>query len=171
VTEADLNDVYSKMTCGMITEASMQPLDPSVQDVITTVVKAVGNGRTDINATPDMMGATSSSQRHGSYNASQDSRNAKRLKASALGNAVIGNRNEKSGAPDDITPAKKGATGKSCDMDLSFVRWMQLISERDHQKPVTLTELKKCGSDQYSQLFVVSTIRTSLTRRIGNHAS
>jgi hypothetical protein len=35
------------------------------------------------------------------------------------------------GAPDDITPAKKGTTGKSCDMDLSSIRWMQLINERD----------------------------------------
>ncbi len=64
------------------------------------------------------MGATSSSQRPSSYNASQDSRQAKRLKSSALDNAVIGNRKEKSDAPDDITPAKKGLTGKSCDMDL-----------------------------------------------------
>jgi hypothetical protein len=38
---------------------------------------------------------------------------------------------------------KKGTTGKSCGMDLSSVRWMQLISERDPQKPVTLPELKK----------------------------
>jgi hypothetical protein len=105
VTEADLNDVYSNMTCEMITEASTQPLDPSIQEVITTVNKAVGNG---INATPDTMEATFSSRRPGSYNASQDSRNAKKLKALALRNAVIGNRNEKSGAPDDITPTKKG---------------------------------------------------------------
>jgi hypothetical protein len=89
------------------------------------------------------MGATSSSQRPGSYNASQDSHNAKRLTASALGNAVIGNRNEKFGALDDITPAKKGPAGKSCNIDLSSVCWMQLISERGPQKPVTLLELKK----------------------------
>ncbi len=111
--------------------------------MITTVAKSVGNGTTDINATLDTMGATSSSQRPGSYNASQDSRNTKRLKALALGNAVIGNHNEKSGAPDDITPTKKGPADKSCDMDLSSVCWMQLISERDPQKPVTLPELKK----------------------------
>ena len=97
MTEADLNDVYSK-TCGMITEASTQPLDRSIQQVITTVTEAIGN------ATPDTMEATSSSRRPRSYNAAQDSRNAKRLKASALGNVVIGNRNEKSGALDDITP-------------------------------------------------------------------
>ena len=139
--------------------------------MIATVTEAVGNGTTDINATLDTMGATSSSQRPGSYNASQDSRNAKRLKALALGNAVIGNRNEKSGAPDDITPTKKGLNGKSGDMDLSSVCWMQLILERDPQKPVTLTELKRRGSDWYSQTFVVSTIRTSPPRRIGNHAS
>ena len=61
VTEADLNDVYSNMTCGMIADASTQPLDPSVQDVITTVAKAVENGTTDVNTTPDTAGATSSS--------------------------------------------------------------------------------------------------------------
>jgi hypothetical protein len=55
VTEADLNDVYSNMTCGMIAEASTQPLDPSVQDVITTVAKAVENGTTVVDATPDTM--------------------------------------------------------------------------------------------------------------------
>jgi hypothetical protein len=143
VTEADLNDVYSKMTCGMLAETSTQPLDLSVQDVITTVAKAVENGTTDVNATPDTTGDTSSSQRPGSYNASQDSCHTKRLKASALGNAVIGNHNEKSGAPDDITPIKKGLTGKLCDMNLSSVHWMQLILERDHQKPVTLPEFKK----------------------------
>ena len=143
MAEADLNDVYSNMTCGMITEASTQPLNPSIQEVITVVTKAVGKGTTDINATPDTMGDTSSSQRPGSYNASQGSRNAKRLKASALGNAVIGNRNEKSGAPDVITPIKKRLTDKSSDMDLSFVCWMQLILERDPQKPVILMELKK----------------------------
>ena len=82
MTEADLNDVYSNMTCGIIAEASTKPLDPSVQDVITTVAKAVENGTTDVIATPDTMGATSSSQRPGSYNASQDSFHAKRLKAS-----------------------------------------------------------------------------------------
>ena len=139
--------------------------------MIATVTEAVGNGTTDINATLDTMGATSSSQRPGSYNASQDSHNAKRLKALALGNAVIGNRNEKSGAPDDITPTKKGLTGKSGDMDFSSVCWMQLILERDPQKPVTLTELKKRGSDRYSRLFVVSTIRTSPPWRIGICAS
>jgi hypothetical protein len=37
---------------------------------------------------------------------------------------------------------KKGPTGKSCDIDLSSVCWMQLISEHDPQKPVNLTELK-----------------------------
>ncbi len=171
MTEADLNDVYSNMTCGMITEASTPPLDPSIQEVITTVIKAVGNGTTDINATLDTMGATSSSRRPGSYNASQVSCNAKRLKASTLGNAVIGNHNEKSGAPDDITPTKKGLTGKSGDMDFSYVDWMQLISECDPQKPVTLTELKKRGSDWYSQLFDVSTIRTAPPQRIENHTS
>jgi hypothetical protein len=87
----------------------------------------------------------------------------------ALGNAVIGNRNEKSGAPDDITPTKKGLNGKSGDMDLSSVHWMQLILERDPQKPVTLTGLKKARIG--SVLFVASTIRTSPPRRIGNHAS
>ena len=144
VTEADLNDVYSNMTCGMIADASTQPLDPSVQDVITTVAKAVENGTTDVNTTPDTTGATSSSRRPSSYNASQFKRQTKRLKSSALGNAVVGNRKEKAGAPDDITPAKKGTTGKSCDMDLSSVCWMQLINERDPtQKPVTLPELKK----------------------------
>ncbi len=103
-------------------------------------------GATDINATPDTMGATSSSWRPGSYNASQDSRNAKRLKELPLGNAAIGNGNGKSSAQDDIPPTKKGLTGKSGDMDLSSVCWMhQLILECDPQKPVTLTEaeLKK----------------------------
>jgi hypothetical protein len=98
------------MTCGMIAEISTQPLDPSVQVVITTVTKAVKNSTMDVNATPDTMGATSSSRRPSSYNANQFSRQAKRLKSLALGNAVIGNRKEKSGAPDDITPAKKGTT-------------------------------------------------------------
>ena len=171
MTEADLNDVHSNMTCGMIAESLTQPLNPSIQEVIVIVAEAIGNGITDIVATRDTLEATSRTQHPGSYNFTQNSCNANRLKALAVGNAVIGNRNEKSGALDDITPAKKGLTGISCDMDLSSVCWMQLILERDPQKPVNLTELKKSGSDWYSQLFVVSTIRTSPPRRIGNHTS
>jgi hypothetical protein len=119
VTEADLNDVYSNMTCGMIADASTQPLDPSVQDVITTVAKAVENRTTDVNATSDTMGATSSSRRPSSYNASQDSRQAKRLKALALGNAVIGNPNDKSSARMTLLPPKR-------DQLANHVTWMFL---------------------------------------------
>ncbi len=148
VAEAKLNDVYSNMTCGMITELLTQPLDPAIQEVITTVAEAIDDGITDIVTKPGTqnvatMESTSCTRRAENYNSTQDSCNAKRLKTLALGNAVIGNRIEKSGALDDITPSKKGPTGKSCDIDLSSVCWMQLILECDPQKPDDLTELKK----------------------------
>jgi hypothetical protein len=87
-------------------------LDPAIQDVITTVAEAIDDGITDIVTTPDTqkvatMEATSWNRRPEKNNSTQDSCNTKRLKTSALGNAVIGNRIEKCGALDDITPAKK----------------------------------------------------------------
>ncbi len=84
MTEADLNDIYSNMPCGMRTESLTQPIDPSIQEVITTVIEAIGKGITDIVATPDMMEDFFCTWRPGSYNATQDGRNAKRLKVSDL---------------------------------------------------------------------------------------
>ncbi len=81
----------------------------------------------------------------------------------ALGNAVIGNHKEKSGAPDDITPAKKGPTGKSCDMDLSSVRWplhrayvyhsLRLVPEASNNREVM--DLKDAFKDVYHSLRLV----------------
>jgi hypothetical protein len=74
------------------------------------------------------------------YSSSQDRRNNKRLKTSALGTAIIGNRMENSGALDLTTSPTKG---KTCDIDVTKVIWMQLIAERDPLKPpVDLSELK-----------------------------
>ena len=44
VTEAELNDVYSSMQCGMISESLSQPLDPMFEDTIATVPEAIDDG-------------------------------------------------------------------------------------------------------------------------------
>jgi len=158
VTEAELNDVYSSMQCGMINQELLsQPLDPMFQDRIATVAEAVDDydGMTVAEAKDngdvinvamvettegfnvDMAEATIET-RSKTYSVSQDSRKAKRLKTSALGNAVIGNNIEDSGT---TIPAKT-KKGKAYDDDISSIRWMQLLAERDPQEPVDLKELK-----------------------------
>ena len=127
VTEAELNDVYSSMQCGMINQELLsQPLDPIFQDTIASSVAEV----VEAEATIETHSKT--------YSVSQDSRKAKRLKTSALGNAVIGNNIEDSGT---TIPAKTKKS-KACDDDISSICWMQLLAERDPQEPVDLKELK-----------------------------
>jgi hypothetical protein len=43
VTEAELNDIYSSMQCGMINDYLSQPLDAVFKDVIANVVEAIDN--------------------------------------------------------------------------------------------------------------------------------
>ena len=149
VAEAELNDVYSSMQCGMINESLSEPLDPMVEDIIATVAEAIEDGISAVTEANDncdginvdMVEATIET-RSKTYSSSQDRRNKKRLKTSALGTALIGNSMENSGALDISTPSTNKTKGKTCDVDLTSVIWMQLIAERDPLKPVDLSELK-----------------------------
>ena len=82
-TEAELNDVYKGMQCGMINNLLSQPLDdPTYQDIIATVEDAINDSMTTVAEDED--NATIETQSR-TYKTSQESRNFKRLKMSALG--------------------------------------------------------------------------------------
>jgi len=135
-TEAELNDVYSGIQCGMINDSFSPPMeDPTFQAVADAVIDGMSVAEDEY---VDMNEATVET-RSRTYSSSQDRRNNKRLKTSALGTAIIGNRMENSGALDLTTSPTKG---KTCDIDVTKVIWMQLIAERDPLKPVDLSELK-----------------------------
>jgi len=145
-SEANLNDVYSRMQCGMINDSVSETLDDAMfQDKIATVVEAIEDGITVAEAEENGDGmnvamveeATTETRSKTSYSTSQESRKIKRLKTSALGTAVIGNTMENT-ATSRTTTTKS----KTCDIDANSVIWMQLIAERDPQKPVDLSELK-----------------------------
>ncbi len=135
------------------------------QDVIATIVEAIEDGITVTEAEDNGDGgitvaeaedngdgmnvamveeavamveeATTETRSKTSYSTSQESRKIKRIKSSALGTAVIGNTMKN-------TATSRNTTTKSntCDIDDVPVIWMQLIAERDPQKPVDLIKLK-----------------------------
>ncbi len=159
ITEAELINVYSNMKSGMMTELLSGSLDPAFQDTLMTVTENINNGIAALDSTtesinngiaaiasmtPTTMTEITPATRTKSYNTSQDRRNAKRAKTSALENAVIGNCVAESGKQDNITPAKKTSNGKTgdADLDLTSVCWIELIADHDPQKPVDLTEMK-----------------------------
>ena len=92
VSEANLNDVYSRMQCGMINDSVSETLDDAMfQDVIATVVEAIEDGITVTEAEDNgdgmnvaMVEATTETRSKTSYSTSQESRKIKRLKTSAL---------------------------------------------------------------------------------------
>ena len=158
-SEANLNDVYSRMQCGMINDSVSETLDDAMfQDVIATVVEAIEDGITVAEAEDNgdginvaMVEATTETRSKTSYSTSQESRKIKRLKTSALGTAItiIGDRVENSGALDITSLSPNKMKGKTCDIDLTSVIWMQLIAKRDPQKPVDLSELKSAQDILY----------------------
>jgi hypothetical protein len=145
-SEANLNDVYSRMQCGMINDSVSETLDDAMfQDVIATVVEAIDHGITVAEAEDNgdginvaMVEATTETCSRTSYSTSQESRKIKRLKTSALRTAIIGNSMENTATSPTTTKTKS----KTCDIDVNLVIWMQLIAERDPQIPVDLSELK-----------------------------
>ena len=119
------------------------------KDIIATVAEAIEDGIsvTEAKDNCDRINVdtveTTIETRSKTYSSSQDRHNKKRrLKTSALGTAIIGNSMENSGALDISTPSTNKTKGKTCNIDLISVIWMQLIAERDLLKPVDLSELK-----------------------------
>ena len=152
VTEAELNDVYSSMPCGMINQELLsQPLDPIFQDTIASSVAEV----VEAEATIETHSKT--------YSVSQDSRKAKRLKTSALGNAVIPAETKKGKACDDVISA--------CDNDIYSIRWMQLLAEHDPQEPVDLKELKSARIGSVFPIICCINNKDITNKAIGHHAS
>jgi hypothetical protein len=153
VTEAELIDVYSNMKSGMITESLCGSLDSAFEDTLMTVTENINDGiaaldsmmesindgiATDDSMTPMTLTEITPAICTTTYNTSQGSRNAKRAKSLALGNAVTSDGVAESGVQDNIIPAKKARKGKTghADLDLTSVCWMELIADCDPQKPI-----------------------------------
>jgi len=136
VTKADLNDVYSRMQCDMINDSVSETMDDAkFQDIIATVVEAIDDGITVAEAEDNgdginvaIVDATTETCSKSSYST---------FRHQALGTAIIGNSMENT-ATSPTTKTKS----KTCDIDVNSVIWMQLIAERDPQKPVDLIKLK-----------------------------
>jgi hypothetical protein len=188
VTEAELIDVYSNMKSGMMTALLSGSLDPAFQDILMTVTENINDSITALDSTTESinngiaaiasMTPTTTvditpATHIKSYNNSQDRCNAKRAKTLALGNAVIGNCVTESGTQDNINPAKKTPHGKTsdADLDLTSVRWMELIADRDSQKPVDLTEMKSARIGSVFLIVCCINHKDITTMENGNHAS
>ena len=150
VTEANLNDVYSRMQCGMMNDPASDTLDDAMfEEVIATVVDAIDYGSTVAEAGDNDNGIdvalVEATKTHSktSYSTTQESRKIKRLKTSALGNAITGNSMKNTDTMEHTaTSPSTQMKGKTCGIDVNSIIWMQLIAERDHQKPVVdLSEL------------------------------